>query len=277
MNGLVRDIISIPSGTTPAGAARLTNFNPDKILIVVSSASAITKAELAKLLLSMNFKNSVGSGIAMAANLPFDVIANMNDYLYGFGLLGSETTVAFVLDIGKYCLRSDDEITFNVATGTTLTNAASVVIKALDTKIAKEQLVSYKYVSASASQAYQVADVMAVYGQIASPSDNVFITTDDFFGSNNISELAVVAIGAALGQAEDFDNFGLIWSDDTGLTQPVTVRAGSANEQFLFKCWNFEPNRLGYERVEFNSAKMLGADIAKANPSKAKCLKYFYG
>ena len=277
MNGLVRDVLSIASGTTLTGSARLTNFNPDKILFIVESATAPTKAELAKLLVTMNFKNSVGSGIAITANLPLDIVANLNDYLYGFGLLGSDKTCCFVLDIGKYCLRADDEITFNVATGTALTNAASLTIKALDTKIGKEQLISYKYISAQASQAYQQADVLTVYGQIASASDSVYITVDDFFGSNNISELAVCGIGSALGSAEDYDNFGVVFDDNTGMAQPVTVRAGSANEKLLFKVWNFEVNRIGFERTEYASAKMFANSIRQGNPSKYKCLNYYYG
>ena len=277
MNGLVRDVMSIASGTTLSGSARLTNFNPDKILFIVQSTTAPTKAELAKILCTMNFKNSVGSGIAITANLPLDIVANLNDYLYGFGLLGSDLTCCFVLDIGKYCLRSDDEITFNVATSTALTTAASLTIKAIDSKIGKEQLISYKYISAQASQAYQQADVLTVFGQISSPSDSVFVTVDDFFGSNNISELAICGIGSALGNAEDFDNFGVVFDDVTHMGQPVTVRAGSPNEKLLFKVWNFDVNRIGFERTEYASAKMFASSIKQGNPSKFKCLNYYYG
>jgi len=277
MNGLVRDVLSIASATSYSASARLTNFNPDKLLFIVDSATAPTKAELAKILVTINFKNSVGSGIAITANLPLDIVANLNDYLYGFGLLGSDKTCCFVLDIGKYCLRADDEITFNVATSTALTNASSLTIKALDTKIGKEQLLSYKFISAQASQAYQQADVLSVYAQIASASDSVFLTIDDFFGSNNISELAVVGIGSALGSAEDFDSFGVAFDDPTGMGQPVTVRAGSANERLLFKVWNFDVNRVGFERTEYQSAKNYATSIKQSNPSKYKCLSYFYG
>jgi hypothetical protein len=278
MNGLFRNVMSLASGTTLAGTARLTNFNPDKILFYVDGgSSAITKAELAKINVTMNFKNSVGSGIAICANLPLDIVADNNDYFNGWGLLASETKGAFVLDIGKYCLRADDEITFDISTSTTLTNALAVIVKAIDSKISKEQLISYKYISASASQAYQQADVMSVFAKITSPSDSVYITTDDFFGSNNVSEIAVVAVGGAMGSAEDMDNYGPVWTDDTGLTQSVTVRAGSNNERFLIKCWNFDVNRIGFERAEFNSARNLAKAIADGNPSKNKCLRYFYG
>ncbi len=277
MNGLVRDVMTIASGTSLTGSARLTNFNPDKILFTVTSASAVSKADLAKINLTMNFKNSVGSGIAISANLPLDMVADMNDYLYGFGLLGSDTTACFVLDIGKYCLRADDEITFAINTSSTLTNACALYVKALDTKISKEQMISYKFVSASASQSYQESSVITVFAKIPSASDAVYITTDDFFGSNNLSELAVVSIGSALGNAEDVDNFGIVWDDDTHLTQSVTVHAGSANEKLLFKCWNFDVNRIGFERAEYNSAKLLAKSIADGNPSKSKCLRYYYG
>ena len=46
MNGLVRDIISIPSGTSLSGSARLTNFNPDRFIFIVSGSSAVTKDDL---------------------------------------------------------------------------------------------------------------------------------------------------------------------------------------------------------------------------------------
>ena len=277
MNGLVRNVMQI-TGVSPSGSARLTNFNPDKILFVVRGTVAFSKTDLSYFKVTMNFKNSVGSGIAISANLPFDIIADLSDYHFGFGMLPSTVGAgSYALDIGKYCLRADDEITFNVDCDHTFDDPFTIDIFALDTKIGKEQLISYKYVSAQASQAYQVADVLGVYGKISSPSSSVYITTDDFFGSNNISELAVIGIGAAFGQAEDMDDFGLIWSDDTGMTQPVTVRAGSSYEQILFKCWNFDVNRIGYERPEFNSAKLLASSIQNANPSKAKCLKYFYG
>lgn len=278
MNGLFRNVLSLSSATTLSGSARLTNFNPDGILFYVDGGqNAITKAELAKINVTMNFKNSVGSGIAITTNLPLDIIADNNDYFNGWGLIGSETSGAFMLDIGKYCLRADDEITFDVSTSSTLTNALSLIIKAVDSKISKERMLSYKYITASASQAYQMADVVSVFAKIASPSDSVYITTDDFFGSNNVSEIAVVSVGAAMGSAENMDNYGPVWLDDTGLTQPVTVRAGSANERFFIKCWNFDVNRIGFERAEFNSAKLLAKSIADGNPSKNRCLRYYYG
>ena len=278
MNGLVRNVLSVPSGTTLTGSARLTNFNPNRILFVVDGGQiAPVKDDLKKINLTMNFKNSVGSGIAITANLPLDMIADMNDYLYGFGMLGSDKVACFVLDIGKYILKSDDEITFNISTSSALTNACSLLVKALDTGIGKERLVSYKYITASQSQAYQEANVMAVYAKIEGASDDVYMTVDDFYGSNNISEMSVVALGSALGSAEDMDYFGVCWDDPTGLTQPVTVRAGSSNERLLFRVWNFDVNRLGFARTDFDNVSLLAKSIADGNPSKSKCLKYFYG
>lgn len=278
MNGLYRNIMSIGSATTFSASARLTNFNPDKILFYVSSGSAISKADLAKIAVTINFKNSVGSGIAVTPNLPLDMVADLNDFEAGNGgVYGTDTVGAFCLDIGKYCLRADDEMTFNISTTATLTNACGLIVKAVDTKIAKEKLISYAFISAVANQAYQNSGVVAVYGSISSPSDSVFITTDDFFGSNNLSEIAVIALGAAVGRAENVDNFGPVWIDDTGLSQDVTVRAGSSNERFLVKIWNFDANRIGYERSEFNSAKLLADSIQKGNPSKYKALRYYYG
>ena len=87
MNGLVRDIISIPSGTSLSGSARLTNFNPDRFIFIVSGTSAITKDDLKKIKVTANFKNSVGSGLAICNNLPLDLVANYSDYQRLFELM----------------------------------------------------------------------------------------------------------------------------------------------------------------------------------------------
>ena len=276
MNGISRNILSLTGATTLSGSARLTNFNPDRILFVLKGASVVTKADLAKIVCTMNFKNSVGSGISITNNLPLDFVANLNDYLYGFGLLGSDKTAAFVLDIGKYILKADDEITFALNTTATLSQALSVDMFALSTFIGKEKLISYAYVNAQATQAYQQANVCDVYAQITSESNSVYITVDDFFGSNNVSELAVCGIGASLGSSEDYDGFGLVFHDETGLTQPVTVRAGSSNEMFLFKIWNFDRNRIGFAQTDASNAQMLAENIQRTNADKARCLEYYY-
>lgn len=276
MNGLVRDVLTISSSTTPSGSARLTNFNPDRFIFIVSGASQITKADLKKFKITANFKNSVGSGLAICNNLPLDFIANLSDYLYGFGLLGDDTKGAFALDLGKYILKSDDEITISVNVSETLSQALSLYVVAMDSFVGKEQLITYKYINASATQAYQESGVSAVYAQISNPSESVYMTIDDFFGSNNISELAVAGIGAALGSAEDFDNLGICFSDSTGLTQPVTVRAGSDNEELLFKVWNFDVNRLGFASADYSNVQLLAESIRSGNPTKSKCLEYYY-
>lgn len=276
MNGLVRDVLSIASGTSLSGSARLTNFNPDRFIFVVSGATAVTKADLKKIKVTANFKNSVGSGLAICNNLPLDLVANYSDYHYGFGLLGDDTKGAFALDLGKYILKADDEITISVSTSDTLSQSLSMYIIAMDSYVGKEKLLTYKYIDASATQAYQESGVVAVYGQISEPSESVFMTVDDFYGSNNISELAVAGIGASLGSAEDFDNFGILFNDSTGLTQPVTVRAGSDREEFLIVVWNFDVNRLGFATADLNNVQLLAQSIRQSNPTKSKCLEYYY-
>lgn len=277
MNGLTRDFIRISAATALSGSARLTNFNPDKLIFTVRGTSAVTKEDLNKIVVTLNFKNSVGSGLAVTNNLPLKIIANMNDYNYGFGLLGSDLTACFALELGKYILKSDDEITINISTVGTLSQALSLYVVAMDSFVGKEQLISWKYIKASATQAYQESGVLEVYGQIEDASDSVFITVDDFYGSNNMTELAVCAIGSALGSAEDYDGFGIVFHDPTGMTQPVTVRAGSDNEELLFKEWNFDVNRLGFETVDDQSVLLLAKSIAEGNPTKSKCLAYYYG
>lgn len=277
MGGFIRDFITISGSANPSGSARLTNFNPDRLIFAVKGENAITKADLKKIVLTLNFKNSVGSGLAITNNLPLDIVANMTDYLYGFGLLGNDKTACFALDLGKYVLRADDEITLSIASVEALSQPVSIYIKAMDSFVGKEQLLTYKYVKASATQAYQETNILDVFAQITDASDNVYVTIDDFYGSNNISELAICAIGSALGSAEDYDGFGVVFHDRTGLAQPVTVRAGSSNEEFLFKVWNFDLNRVGFESSDVASVALFAQSISDGNPVKSECLKYYYG
>ena len=139
MNGLVRDIISIPSGTSLSGSARLTNFNPDRFIFIVSGSTAITKDDLKKIKVTANFKNSVGSGLAICNNLPLDLVANYSDYHYGFGLLGDDTKGAFALDLGKYILKADDEITISVSTSSTLSQSLSLYVIGMEKKKKKDR------------------------------------------------------------------------------------------------------------------------------------------
>ncbi len=276
MRGLVRDVLHLQSGKNLSGSARLTNFNPNCLVFSVRGGSAITKSDLEKILVTINFKNSVGNSIAVANNLPLHMICDLTDYLAGFGLLGNDLNGAFYLDIGKYILKADDELTFSVSAAG-LSTGLALSIFAIDTKVSKEQLVSYAYIKGKATQAYQQANVMTVYLKVANPSPDVFVTVDDYFGSNNISELAVCSIGAALGSAEDFDGFGTLFVDTSGLSQPVTIRCGSDSEELLVKQWNFDDNRIGFANQDFLSVQSLAEHISQTNAVKARCLRDFYG
>lgn len=276
MNGLVRNFLELSASTTLAGSARLTNFNPDRILFVVSGSTAVKRADLEKIRITLNFKNSVGSGISIANGLPLDIVADLTDYLYGFGLLGSDIKACLCLDIGKYILKADDDITLNVS-GSGLSEALGFYCFAMDSHVGKEQLISWKFVETSATQAYQESGIMEVYAKIPAPLPDVYLTIDDFYGSNNISQLAVVGMGSALGSSEDFDSFGILFHDPTGLTQPVTVRSSTGGERLLFKQWNFDKNRLGFASQDYANVNLLSESIRVTNPSKYDVLSDYYG
>lgn len=277
MNGLTRDILSLQSSTNLQGSARLTNFSPNLICFKISGSSAVTKDDLRKILISTNFKNSVGSGVAITNNCPLDMLADLTDYELGFGLLGDDKTVAIALPVGKYVLKSDDEITFNISTEGTLSQGLSLYMFAVDNFIGKEQMLNYKFVKCSATQVYQEPNVLSVYGQFTNPSDTIFMTVSDFFGSNNISESACATMGAILGHAEDYDNFGVVFHDRTGLSQNISVRSGSDNERLLMKCWVFDEKRLGYAVDSMNDVSLLANSIKNNDAVKYKCVSYFYG
>ena len=147
----------------------------------------------------------------------------------------------------------------------------------MDSHVGKEQLISWKFVETSATQAYQESGILEVYAKIPAPYPDVYLTVDDFYGSNNISQLAVVGMGSALGSSEDFDSFGILFHDPTGLTQPVTVRSSTGGERLLFKQWNFDKNRLGFASQDYANVNLLSESIRVTNPTKYDVLSDYYG
>lgn len=272
------------STTVPvtAGSAygKVMNFSLDSLVIYLKSqteGTKINKADLAKMILNVSLKNSRGDNVILINNIPLDIISNFSDYKGGWSVNSVDEVGAMLIDLGNIVLEGNDEVNLTISWSAGLSTAYDLDIFGLDSVIGKEQIVTYDYVIAQATQQYTFNNVMDVYSQIDNPSSGVSIAIDDFYGRNQLTEVQVVSLGACLGRAEDFDNFGVVWHDETGLTQSVGITAGSNAEKFLIRKRFFDKSRIGLGQTSLVKAENLLKNIKETDSVKYACLKNLFG
>ena len=259
---------------------KITNFSCDSLAFALtangSSPAVVSDADLAKIVVRVQLKNSKGSNAIVINSVPARVLAKLSDMLGGWGVNSSDKYGAFGVDLGNIVLDGDDELDVTI-TGSGLSQQYGITVFGVDAVVGAERIMLYDYVKGSATQTYQQVDASRVYlclDEDAVPSDVNTIAVNDYYGRNIITENEAIAIGAIVSQSGDADNFGLIWSDDTGLTQDMSFKVASDSESFLVVRRFFDVNRLGMgQQSVIDYADYLGY-IQRTNSSKYKCLQY---
>lgn len=255
---------------------KITNFSCDSLVFTLSGAAAVSDADLSKIVIRAQLKNSKGSNAIVINSVPARILAKLSDYLGGWGVNGSDKYGAFAVDLGNIVLEGDDELDV-IVNGTGLSQAYDLSVFGYDTKIGAEKIYLYDFVKGSPTQTYQQVDAMAAYlslpdDQVASDSNSIAVT--DYFGRNIITENEAVGLGAVMAQSGDCDNFGLIWSDDTGLTQDMSFKVAAEGEDFLVVRRFFDINRLGMGQQGVIDFSDYLAFIQRTNSVKYRCLQY---
>ena len=222
---------------------KLTNFSLDNLIFAVTasasaSPSAVSDADLAKMVVRVQLKNSKGANAIIINSVPLNILARYSDYIAGWGSNDSDKFGGIAVPVGNIVVDGDE---------------------------------------GSATQTYQQVDALAVYLALAegsTPSDSNSIAVNDFYGRNIITELESMALGAALARSGDFDDFGPVWADDTGLSQNMSFKASSDNEMFLVVRRFFDIQRMGLGQQSVIDFTNLLQDIQRTNPDKYKILQY---
>ena len=268
------------TGTAGSWTGKLTNFSPNDLVLAITdttaSPSPISEADLAEMKISIQFKNRLGKNAVIMNNVPLDVVAKLSDYEGGFSCNSADSTGAFKIGLGKIVLTGQDEIAVTIDY-TSSAPSFSACVYALDQYVGKEVINIYEYAVGSSGMQLTFPNALVGYMAIATPSASVNVRTSDFFDDNLITELEVVANGATLGQAENFDNFGPFWADKSGYSQLLGVTCGSSNERVLVREWFYDANRIGVAQSETKSLTEYANDIKATDSEKYKCLTYIFG
>ena len=273
-----RNVISasLPATSNFSFNGKITNFSCDSLMFSCSAESAITNVDLSKIIVRVQLKNSLGSNAICVNSVPAVILAKLSDFLQGWGVNGSDKYGAFEVDLGNIVLEGDDELDV-VISGSGLSQAINFSVFGFDHVVGAEIIKLYDYVEGSSTQTYQQVDASQVYLMLDDDviaSESTTIAVNDFFGRNIVTENEAIAIGAITAQSGDADNFGLIWSDDTGFTQDMSFKAGSDSEKFLVVRRFFDVNRLGLGQESVIDYANYLANIQRTNINKYRCLQY---
>lgn len=260
---------------------KLTNFSLDTIVFSVtasasSSPAAISDADLAKIIVRVQLKNSKGSNAIIINSVPLNILARYSDYIAGWGTNSTDKFGGIAVPVGNIVVDGDDEIDVTLS-GSALTQELTVSVFGYDYLVGPEKILLFDFVDASATQTYQQVDALAVYMALsegAVPSSANSIAVNDFYGRNIITELESMALGASMARSGDYDDFGPIWCDDTGLSQNMSFKASSDSEMFLVIRRFFDIQRLGMGQQSVIDFTNLLSDIQRSNPDKYKMLQY---
>lgn len=260
---------------------KLTNFSLDNLIFAVtasasSSPSAVSDSDLAKMVVRVQLKNSKGANAIIINSVPLNILARYSDYIAGWGSNDADKFGGIAVPVGNIVVDGDDEIDVTIS-GTGLSQEYTVSVFGYDYLVGPEKILLFDFVDASATQTYQQVDALAVYLALAegsTPSDSNSIAVNDFYGRNIITELESMALGAALARSGDFDDFGPVWADDTGLSQNMSFKASSDNEMFLVVRRFFDIQRMGLGQQSVIDFTNLLQDIQRTNPDKYKILQY---
>lgn len=253
------------SGASFSTSGKLTAYRPDALLFVLHGLE--TEADLEKIKVSMVLKNSKGKDMLPINNVPLSYFFALSDFLGGYAWDVADLLSSAYVAIGNYILQGDDSLTISI-NASALSVAVTGEIYALDDKQGPEQLLIYEYVEGQNTLEFSHRGVHAIYLKSADETTVPHqMTTRDFYGSENVDGIAVLALGAALGKAEKWVGFGPLWQDKTGLTQDVRFSTFTG-QGFLVCREEFDQSRAGMEQKTIQDTASLLQFYADNEPER---------
>lgn len=233
------------TGQNFSTSGKLSAYNPDGLLFVLQGSE--TEADMSKIKVSVVMKNGKGKDLLPINSVPLLYFFHLSDYLGGYAWDVADLLSSAYIALGNYILQGDDSLTVTIsASGLSASVTGSVY--ACDDKVGAEQMLVYEYVEGQNTLEFSHRGVHAIYLKSADETTTVHsMATRDFYGSENIDGIAVLAMGAALGKAEKWLGFGPLWSDKTGLTQDVRFSTYTG-QGFLVCREEFDRSRAGMEQ-----------------------------
>ena len=191
----------------------------------------------------VNITKRIGSGnggaVALLSNVSIYSLMSESDYVAGVSMQGTDFTannicrISGYLDIGYFAMSSRDalEITLNVADRTNFPLAdVSFEFSACFSQVQATLYKCYQSTkSTGADQPYKNVLKVAYIGT----GVNADAVVNDQIGNKSVNINSAIAMSNAVGRFEFFTNYGLIYEEQFGLSQDLSLRVPTTNNPEL--------------------------------------------
>lgn len=280
VNTIAQGVVGTSGGVVINQPIKDQNINGLVFFMQTATNGAITDAFLRSSYVSIQLNVSKGQNAVVSNNIPLIYFAKLSDYAGGFGDFDNSDIIAFKIDLGMICVRSQDVLSVNVNFGTP-TADISYTIFTENNLSTSEKIYEYQMTSLPSGTPTNFDNVLEAYlfFAIDNPtiSDSNKISVSDKNGSYMISEVEAVSEGAITGKAEQWQDLGLLFTDKTKFTQAITLSGAGNNEVAIMRKWYFNPYRVENYKQATNDNKAYAAELAKNEPQKYLMLCKYYG
>ena len=221
-----------------------------------------------------------GGAVACLSDVSLYDLMSYSDYIAGVSMSGTDFTAGSVcrisgyLDLGYFSMSSRDalEITLNIADRTNFPSAD--VTFEISSVFEQVQATLYKcYQSGKPTGADQPYKNVLEVAYIGSGVNADFIVRDQI-GTKNVNINSAIAKSNASGRFEFFTGFGIVYQEQFGLSQDLSMRCPTTNSpSLLIVTYNFYPEETVESLNEVETIKeSLISQIKNDDPDKYKYL-----
>ena len=181
-----------------------------------------------------------GGAVALLSNVSMYDLMSYSDYVAGVSMEGTDFTagndvrISGYLELGYFAMTSRDalEVTLNVSDRTNFPSAD--VNFELSTCFDKVEVTRYLcYQSASPTGADQPYKNVLQIAYIGTGQNADFVVNDQI-GNKSVNINSAIAQSNARGRFEFFTNFGMVYEEQFGLSQDLSMRCPTTNSPSLF-------------------------------------------
>lgn len=255
---------------------KLSSFDADGLLFdVVVGGTAFARTKFDSVIINATFRTAEGDDINIIKGVRLGDFLKMSDNAGGLSMaLQGDVNGKFsaYVPLGNLMLSGDDVIDIEMRFPADPNTTYDVRVSATDLIKMNEVVNGYESFDGNGSETL-IKNARSVY--LVSAPTGATISVQDQERSYFVSDRDVVALGLAIGRSEKYDDIGTIYSDGTGMSQNVRVKAPTGSKLLVQTA--FFPIKRINRKAEAAQVKLtaIAEDIRLADPDKYAVLRAY--
>lgn len=274
---MIKEILQENSSTVAKVASgKLTNFEVDGLLFDLKcSGASLTLAHFDGMIVNATLRSSKGKDLNIMSGVRMSDLLKLSDFCGGLSQVtqgvGNPVRHAAYVSLGNIILEGDDSLDVTVNLPLHATVVIDLQLSACDLVKMNENIKGYETLIGNGSEIL-VKDCNAIYH--CSAETGYQINVSDQERSYVISDRQAIASGISIGQLEKYDDFGIVYTDGTGLSQDVRVKIESGKYELATKSYFPVERMVQKANSQVTRLKAVSDRIASSNPEKARYLAW---